>query len=170
MPPRPRYTRADALQGLFMDAAQLDTILARLTRKKGIILQGPPGVGKTFVARRLAYALMGEQDEARVSMVQFHPSYGYEDFIQGYRPDGMGLRLRNGVFHDFAQRAREDEERPRFFIIDEINRGNLAKIFGELLMLLEADKRGPDFACRSPTPTASTTSSGCRPISISSAR
>jgi 5-methylcytosine-specific restriction protein B len=143
--PPPHYSRADALKGLFIDAAQLDTILARLTRKKGIILQGPPGVGKTFVARRLAYALMGEQDEARVCMVQFHPSYGYEDFIQGYRPDGVGLQLRNGVFYDFARRAQEDE-RPHFFIIDEINRGNLAKIFGELLMLLEADKRGPEFA------------------------
>jgi MoxR-like ATPase len=144
-PQRNVFTKADALDGLFMDAAQLDTILARLTRKKGIILQGPPGVGKTFVARRLAYALMGEQDESRVCMVQFHPSYGYEDFIQGYRPDGTGLRLRNGVFHEFARRARHDG-RPCFFIIDEINRGNLAKIFGELLMLLEADKRGPLFA------------------------
>ncbi len=124
---------------------ELDKILNRLTRKKGIILQGPPGVGKTFVARRLAYALMGECDDSRVCMVQFHPSYGYEDFVQGYRPDGMGLRLRNGVFHEFARRARHDG-RPCFFIIDEINRGNLAKIFGELLMLLEADKRGPNFA------------------------
>ncbi len=139
------FTKADALNGLFMDAAELDTILSRLTRKKGIILQGPPGVGKTFVARRLAYAHMGERDESRVCMVQFHPSYGYEDFIQGYRPDGTGLRLRNGVFYDFARRARHDD-RPHFFIIDEINRGNLAKIFGELLMLLEADKRGPKFA------------------------
>jgi 5-methylcytosine-specific restriction protein B len=144
-PARNVFTKADALEGLFMDAAQLDTILARLTRKKGIILQGPPGVGKTFVARRLAYALMGERDDSRVCMVQFHPSYGYEDFIQGYRPDGTGLRLRNGVFHEFARRARHDG-RPCFFIIDEINRGNLAKIFGELLMLLEADKRGPQFA------------------------
>jgi 5-methylcytosine-specific restriction protein B len=142
--PKP-FTKADALDGLFMDAAQLDMILARLTRKKGIILQGPPGVGKTFVARRLAYALMGERDDSRVCMVQFHPSYGYEDFIQGYRPDGTGLRLRNGVFHEFARRARHDG-RPCFFIIDEINRGNLAKIFGELLMLIEADKRGPEFA------------------------
>lgn len=143
--PLPPFTHADALDGLFMDAAQLNTILARLTRKKGIILQGPPGVGKTFVARRLAYALMGERDDSRVCMVQFHPSYGYEDFIQGYRPDGTGLRLRNGVFHEFVRRARHDG-RPCFFIIDEINRGNLAKIFGELLMLLEADKRGPQFA------------------------
>ena len=144
-PKRKVFTKADALEGLFMDEAQLDTILSRMKRKKGIILQGPPGVGKTFVARRLTYAVMGERDDSRVCMVQFHPSYGYEDFIQGYRPDGTGLRLRNGVFYEFARRARHDG-RPHFFIIDEINRGNLAKIFGELLMLLEADKRGPNFA------------------------
>ena len=144
--PKP-YTKADALGGLFMGEARIDTILERLRRKKALILQGPPGVGKTFVARRLAYALMGEKDDSRVAMVQFHPSYGYEDFIQGYRPDGSGLRLRHGVFFEFARRARNDPaKRPWFFIIDEINRGNLAKIFGELLILIEADKRGPEHA------------------------
>ncbi|MEO6871541.1 MAG: AAA family ATPase [Chthoniobacterales bacterium] len=142
------YTKADALDGLFMEESQLDTILERLKRKKALILQGPPGVGKTFVARRLAYALMGEKDDSRLKMVQFHPSYGYEDFIQGYRPDGSGLRLRDGVFYDFARFARNDPSRRWVFIIDEINRGNLAKIFGEVLMLLEADKRGPEYAIR----------------------
>ena len=140
------FTKADALNGLFMPEAVFDSILSRLRRKKCIILQGPPGVGKTFVARRIAYAMMQERDDSRVKMVQFHPSYGYEDFIQGYRPDGLGLRLCPGVFFEFARRARNDAERSYFFIIDEINRGNLAKIFGELLMLLEADKRGPEHA------------------------
>ena len=140
------FTKADALAGLFMPEQQFDAILARLGRKKCVILQGPPGVGKTFVARRIAYAMMRERDDDRAKMVQFHPSYGYEDFIQGYRPDGSGLRLRDGVFFEFARRAKNDPTRPWFFIIDEINRGNLAKIFGELLMLIEADKRGPAHA------------------------
>lgn len=146
-PKCPPFTKADALNGLFMTESRLDEILARLRRKKALILQGAPGVGKTFIARRLAFALMGERDEGRVAMVQFHPSYGYEDFIQGYRPTrGGGLERRDGIFYQFARRARNDPKRDWFFIIDEINRGNLAKVFGELLVLIEADKRGPDHA------------------------
>lgn len=138
-----QFTKADALAGLFMSPVKLDTILARLKRKKALILQGPPGVGKTFIARRLAFALMGKCDEHRVAMVQFHPSYGYEDFVQGYRPtQNGGLERRDGVFYQFVRLAQNDPSRDWFFIIDEINRGNLAKIFGELLMLIEADKRG----------------------------
>ncbi len=140
------FTRAEALLDLFMSAEALDGVLARLRRKKALILQGPPGVGKTFVARRLAFALMGERDERRVATVQFHPSYGYEDFVQGFRPSRTGLERRDGVLHQFARLARNDPGRDWFFIIDEINRGNLAKIFGELLMLIESDKRGPEHA------------------------
>lgn len=139
------FAEADALQDLFIDKPeQLSVILSRLRRKKALILQGPPGVGKTFVARRIAYALMGQKDDSRIHMVQFHPSYGYEDFVQGYRPTRAGsLERRDGVFYEFARSARNDSQHKWVFIIDEINRGNLAKIFGELLMLLEADKRGP---------------------------
>lgn len=140
------YTKDDAHADLFMSKADLEAILNRIKRKKAIILQGPPGVGKTFVARRLAFALMGERDECRVTMVQFHPSYGYEDFVQGFRPTSDGLERRDGVFIQFARSALKDPDRDWFFIIDEINRGNLAKIFGELLMLIEADKRGPKNA------------------------
>lgn len=103
---RDKFTKADVLDGLFMPEQQFDAILARLGRKKCIILQGPPGVGKTFVARRIADAKMRQRDDDRVKMVQFHPSYGYEDFIQGYWPDGSGLRLRDGVFFEFARRAK----------------------------------------------------------------
>lgn len=145
--PKPAsFTKADALAGLFMTADKHDEIIARLKRKKAIILQGPPGVGKTFVARRLAFAIMGMKDVRRVAMVQFHPSYGYEDFVQGFRPTRTGLERRDGVFYQFVRLARNDPDRDWFFIIDEINRGNLAKIFGELLMLIEADKRGPEHA------------------------
>jgi 5-methylcytosine-specific restriction endonuclease McrBC GTP-binding regulatory subunit McrB len=121
--------------------------LALLAHKQNLILEGAPGVGKTFIAHRLAYALLGAKDPSRVEMVQFHQSYSYEDFIQGWRPAaGGGFALRNGVFYDFARLAAADPDRPYVFIIDEINRGNVSKIFGELLMLLERDKRGDAFA------------------------
>lgn len=100
------YTRADAKFGLFMTEEKLDRILGLLRRKRNIILQGAPGTGKTFVARRIAYLLMEQVDSSRAPMVQFHQSTTYEDFIQGYRPDGKGsFILKNGTFHDFCRRA-----------------------------------------------------------------
>ncbi len=140
----PPFTLDDAMSGLFLPRPQVEAILIALKRKKNVILQGPPGVGKTFVAQRLAFALMGKKDKSRVSMVQFHQSYSYEDFIQGYRPSKGGILRRDGIFYDFCNRARLDRARDFVFIIDEINRGNLSKIFGELMMLIEHDKRGPD--------------------------
>jgi 5-methylcytosine-specific restriction protein B len=114
-----------------------------------MIIQGPPGVGKTFIAQKLAHALMGAVDNERLEMVQFHQSYSYDDFVRGYRPvagKAGSFGLQNGVFYDFCQKAINDPDREYVFIIDEINRGNLSQIFGELLMLIEADKRGPEFA------------------------
>lgn len=135
------YTKEDFLRQVFIDEKQYDTIKGLLQYKKNIILQGPPGVGKTFLAKRLAYSLMGVKDENRVEMVQFHQNYAYEDFVMGFRPDEHGFSVQYGIFYDFCQRALENPNKDYYFIIDEINRGNLAKIFGELFMLIEHDKR-----------------------------
>ena len=141
------YTEQDALEGLFLPEDEFREMLGTLRAKRNIILQGPPGVGKSFVCKRLGYALMGCKDENRLSMIQFHQSYSYEDFVQGYRPSGDGgFFLKNGVFHQFCEMAAGDPSNDYVFIIDEINRGNLSKIFGEILLLIESDKRGPKWA------------------------
>ena len=137
------YTKEDFLNEVFITSNQYDTLTALLEHKKNVILQGAPGVGKTFTAKRLAYSIMGEKDNSRIEFIQFHQSYSYEDFIMGYRPtDDGSFELKRGVFYRFCDKARNDPDRKYFFIIDEINRGNLSKIFGEMLMLIEADKRG----------------------------
>ena len=145
-PGSPPYPREEALRDLFITEEKFDGLLALLEMKKNLILQGPPGVGKTFVCKRLAYTLIGEKNPEKLGMVQFHQSYSYEDFIQGYRPSGHGFRLKNGVFYEFCDRARNDPAGNYVFIIDELNRGNLSKVFGELMLLIEPDKRGPDWA------------------------
>ena len=140
------YTVEQALDGLFIEPEKFQDMVELLRFKKNMILQGPPGVGTTFFSKRLAYALMGEKAPSRLEMVQFHQSYVYENFIQGYRPDGTGFILRDGVFHRFCDKARRDPGKAYVFVIDEINRGNLSKVFGELMMLIESDKRGPQSA------------------------
>ena len=138
----PLYSKDDFLNEVYMDEDTYNTLTELLEAKYNVILQGAPGVGKTFAAKRLAYSIMGQKDTSRIAMVQFHQSYSYEDFIQGYRPSKDGFELVNGTFYKFCKEAEEDNERPYFFIIDEINRGNLSKILGELMMLIEKDKRG----------------------------
>lgn len=138
----PTYTREDFLSEVYIPEAEYDKLVGVLSLKKNIILQGAPGVGKTFIAKRLAFSMMGVKDVERVMMVQFHQSYSYEDFIMGFRPSSGGFELKRGAFYNFCKKAEIDGENDYFFIIDEINRGNLSKIFGELFMLIENDKRG----------------------------
>ncbi len=134
-------------EGVFLGTEEVELALRRLRAKRLLVLQGAPGVGKTFVARKLAYALMETRDDERIETLQFHPSFTYEDFVRGYRPTGEAgkFELKDGPFLRICDRARLDE-RPHVLIIDEINRGHLSQVFGELFMLLEADKRGPKHA------------------------
>lgn len=136
------YTPENFLEDVYMPEQDYETLVSLIRTKKNVILQGAPGVGKTYAAKRLAYSMMGEKDAERVMMVQFHQSYSYEDFIMGFRPSEKGFELKHGAFYTFCKKAEEDSDNEYFFIIDEINRGNLSKIFGELFMLIESDKRG----------------------------
>jgi hypothetical protein len=136
-----KYTKEDFLKDVYISEEKYNKLVTVLKRKKNIILQGAPGVGKTFLAKRLAYSIMGEKDDERIKFIQFHQNYSYEDFVMGYKPVEEGFELRNGIFYNFCKKAAEDPDKDYFFIIDEINRGNLSKIFGELLMLIEADYR-----------------------------
>lgn len=138
----PAYTKEDFLNEVYITEEKYNDIADLLNRKMNIILQGAPGVGKTFMAKRLAYSLIGEKNPNRIESIQFHQSYSYEDFIEGYKPKGDGFDLEKGIFYTFCKKAENDPENNYYLIIDEINRGNLSKIFGELLMLIEEDKRG----------------------------
>ena len=136
------YTKDDFLNEVYMTEERYETLVNVLRNKKNIILQGAPGVGKTFAARRLAWSMMGEKDDSRIEFVQFHQNYSYEDFMLGYKPVEDGFELKYGIFYRFCQKAANQPDKEFFFIIDEINRGNMSKIFGELLMLIEKDYRG----------------------------
>lgn len=136
------YTKDDFLNEVYMTEERYETLVNVLRNKKNIILQGAPGVGKTFAARRLAWSMMGEKDDSRIEFVQFHQNYSYEDFMMGYKPVEDGFELKYGIFYRFCQKAANQPDKELFFIIDEINRGNMSKIFGELLMLIEKDYRG----------------------------
>lgn len=139
------YTKENFLNEVYIDEYKYDSIISILDKKKNIILEGAPGVGKTFMAKRLAYSILGKKENDNLCMIQFHQSYSYEDFIEGYRPTENGFKLEKGIFYRFCTKAKENPNKKYYMIIDEINRGNLSKIFGELLMLIESDKRGEEL-------------------------
>jgi len=148
LPARPYSVDDIVAEGVFLQKEDLDRILGRFQSKKNLILQGAPGVGKSFLARKLAYALMQEADDHRVQAVQFHPSFTYEDFVRGYRPTSEAARfeLVDGPLLRICREAEMDPENLYVLLIDEVNRGNTSQIFGEFLSLMEADKRGSDHA------------------------
>ena len=136
------YWDEDFLKEVYMKEKDYERLKELLLRKKNLILQGAPGVGKTYAAKRLAYAIMGEKNDNRVKIVQFHQNYSYEDFVLGYKPnENGGFELKEGIFYQFCKKAATDKYNEYFFIIDEINRGNLSMIFGELLMMIEKEYR-----------------------------
>lgn len=142
------YAVDDILKdGCFLERSEIEGMLDRLRDKRNIILQGPPGTGKTWLAKRLAFALMRQRDDGKVRAVQFHPNLSYEDFVRGWRPTGDGkLSLADGVFMEAIKSASRDPSSKFVVVIEEINRGNPAQIFGEVLTLLEAGKRTPSEA------------------------
>ena len=136
-----KYSKKDFLNEVYLKESQYTRLVSTIKKKKNIILQGAPGVGKTFAARRLAWSMMGEKDDSRIAFVQFHQNYSYEDFVMGYKPTDNGFALKSGIFYDFCKTAASQPSLDFFFIIDEINRGNMSKVFGELLMLIENNYR-----------------------------
>lgn len=145
---KPIYSFSTDPDKPFISEANFKKIVTLLERKKNIVLEGAPGVGKTFLARKVAYQLIGEVKDENIEMVQFHQSYSYEDFVQGIRPSEDGFTRREGIFFNFCTKARRSPDKKFVFIIDEINRGNISKILGELMMLIEADKRSKKYAIK----------------------
>jgi 5-methylcytosine-specific restriction protein B len=149
----PRHTHltapsAEVAEDLLVDQSWIDEVVDLLNERRQLIFYGPPGTGKTYIARRLASELVGLE---QVKLVQFHPAYTYEDFFEGYRPvpgrgDGtLAFELKPGPLRQIVDRAVEHPDQAFVLIIDEINRANLAKVFGELYFLLEYRDQAVDL-------------------------
>lgn len=139
------YSKEKFLQDVYLAEEDYDELRDLIETRKNVILQGPPGVGKTYIAKRMAYSILGKKDSGKILNIQFHPNYSCDEFIEGFRPDDIGIyKYRQGCFKEFCNVARNDQENSYFLLIDEINRGDVIKIFGDTFMLLEPDKRGKE--------------------------
>ena len=141
----PEYNKEKFLKDCFFDSAEYDELRELLLTRKNVVLQGPPGTGKTYIAKRLAFSILGKKDTGKILNIQFHPKYSVDEFIEGFRPDDIGIyKYREGCFKEFCNQARNDKDNKYFLLIDEINRGDVIKVFGDTFMLLEPDKRGKE--------------------------
>lgn len=141
----PEYNKEKFLKDCFFDSSEYDELKELLLTRKNVVLQGPPGTGKTYIAKRLAFSILGKKDTGKILNIQFHPKYSVDEFIEGFRPDDIGIyKYREGSFKNFCNQARNDKDNKYFLLIDEINRGDVIKVFGDTFMLLEPDKRGKE--------------------------
>lgn len=138
---------AEELKDTFFSEEFFNNIIATLKVKKNIILQGPPGTGKTFISKKIANKIAGKKEN--IFSIQFHQSYSYEEFVIGYKPNSEGnFTIQKGSLIQICEKAQQNESENFVMFIDEINRANISKVFGELLSLIENDKRGPENAVK----------------------
>ena len=141
----PDYGKKQFLEECFFEDKEYEELKDLILSRKNVILQGPPGTGKTYIAKKMAFSILGQKDTGKILNIQFHPKYSTDEFIEGFRPDDIGIyKYREGCFKHFCNKARNDPDNKYFLLIDEINRGDVIKIFGDTFMLLEPDKRGKE--------------------------